>query len=64
MQPNPLGKRRIVFSARYRRKRTTVLFLNYASRDVVQTFTGLLPPFGRLRRLGYQISQFGFTAVK
>ena len=42
----------------------TVLFLNYASRDVVQTFTGLLPPFGRLRRLGYQISQFGFTAVK
>ena len=42
----------------------TALFLNYAGRDVVQTFTGLLPPFTRLRRLGYQISQFGFTAVK
>ena len=42
----------------------TALFLNYASRDVVQTFTGLLPPHTRLRKLGYQISQFGFTAVK
>lgn len=42
----------------------TVLFLNCAGRDVVQTFTGLLPPFTRLRKLGYQISQFGFTAVK
>ena len=35
-----------------------------AGRDVVQTFTGLMPPYSRLRRLGYQISQFGFTAVK
>ena len=42
----------------------TALFLNYAGRDVVQTFTGLLPPHSRLRKLGYQISQFGFTAVK
>lgn len=42
----------------------TALFLNYAGRDVVQTFTGLLPPYTRLRKLGYQISQFGFTAVK
>lgn len=25
---------------------------------------GLMPPYSRLRRLGYQISQFGFTAVK
>lgn len=38
--------------------------LNCASRDTVQTFTGLLPPFTRLRKLGYQLSQFGFTAVK
>lgn len=42
----------------------TALFLNCAGRDVVQTFTGLLPPYTRLRKLGYQISQFGFTAVK
>lgn len=42
----------------------TVLCLNCASRDVVQTFTSLLPPHTRLRRLSYQISQFGFTAVK
>ena len=41
-----------------------VLCLNCAGRDVVQTFTGLMPPYSRLRRLGYQISQFGFTAVK
>ena len=41
-----------------------VLCLNCAGRDVVQTFTGLMPPYRRLRRLGYQISQFGFTAVK
>lgn len=40
------------------------LCLNCATRDVVQTFTGLMPPYSRLRRLGYQISQFGFTAVK
>lgn len=40
------------------------LCLNCANRDVVQTFTGLMPPYSRLRKLGYQISQFGFTAVK
>lgn len=40
------------------------LCLNCARRDVVQSFTGLMPPFTRMRRLGYQISQFGFTAVK
>ncbi len=41
-----------------------VLCLNWASRDVVETFTGLLPPHTRIRKLSYQISQFGFTAVK
>lgn len=40
------------------------LCLNCARRDVVQSFTGLMPPYTRMRRLGYQISQFGFTAVK
>lgn len=41
-----------------------MICLNCARRNVVQTFTGLMPPFTLLRRLGYQISQFGFTAVK
>ena len=41
-----------------------LICLNWAGRDVVETFTGMLPPVTRLRRLGYQISQFGFTAVK
>lgn len=35
------------------------LCLNCARRDVVQSFTGLMPPYTRMRRLGYQISQFG-----
>lgn len=44
---------------------TPVVFcLNYAKRDVVESFTGLLPPYTRSRKLGYQIGQFGFTAVK
>lgn len=42
----------------------TVLCLNCAARDVVESFTGLLPPYTRRRKLSYQISQFGFTAVK
>lgn len=41
-----------------------MICLNCAQRSVVQVFTGLMPPFTLLRRLGYQISQFGFTAVK
>ncbi len=41
-----------------------VICLNYASRDVVELFTGLLPPYTYLRKIGYQISQFGFTAVR
>lgn len=45
-------------------KKNVMICLNCATREVVQTFTGLLPPYNRLRRLGYQISQFGFTAVK
>ncbi len=45
-------------------KSPILICLNWAKRDVVETFTGMLPPVTRLRRLGYQISQFGFTAVK
>lgn len=42
----------------------TTICLNYASRDVLESFTGLLPPYTRMRKLGYQLAQFGFTAVK
>lgn len=38
--------------------------LNFATRDVVQSFTGLMPPYSWTRRIGYQISQFGFTAAR
>lgn len=41
-----------------------LLCLNSATRAVVQSFTGLMPPTTWLRRMSYQISQFGFTAVK
>lgn len=42
----------------------TEICLNCAARDVVESFTGMLPPYTRRRKLSYQISQFGFTAVK
>lgn len=45
-------------------KTPLTLCLNYAKRTVVQSFTGLMPPYSWTRRIGYQISQFGFTAVK
>lgn len=41
-----------------------LLYLNKARREVVETFTGLLPPYSRLRRLGYRFYQFGFTSVE
>lgn len=40
-----------------------MLYLNKARREVVETFTGLLPPYSRLRKLGYRFYQFGFTSV-
>lgn len=39
------------------------LYLNGADREAVETFTGLLPPRGWLRRFGYKIYQFGFTST-
>lgn len=44
---------------------TPVCFcLTCARRNVVENFTGLLPPFTSARKMGYRISQLGFTAVK
>lgn len=42
---------------------SVMLYLNQAQREVVETFTGLLPPYSRLRRLSYRLYQFGFTAT-
>lgn len=39
-----------------------VICLNKASTDVVESFTGLLPPYNRLKRILYRYSQFGLTA--
>ncbi len=39
-----------------------VICLNRVSRDVLESYTGLLPPYTPLRRLGYQIGQFGLTS--
>ena len=38
------------------------LLLNTAQKDVVESFTGLLPPINKLRKLIYKYSQFGLTA--
>ena len=38
------------------------LYLNQAGMDAVETFTGMLPPFTRSRRIAYQLYQFGLTA--
>lgn len=35
--------------------------LNYAERDVLETYTGMLPPYTRFRKLGYRIRQLGLT---
>ncbi len=36
--------------------------LNNAEKDVVESFTGLLPPYNRLRKFIYKLSQLGLTA--
>ena len=36
--------------------------LNEAETDVVEDFTGLLPPYNRFRKIIHRLSQFGFTA--
>lgn len=40
-----------------------VLYLNHAARNVVETFTGMLPPYTHLRRFAFQIGQFGFSSA-
>ena len=40
------------------------LYLNEAAREDVESFTGLLPPYTRMRKLAYKIYQFGFTATE
>ena len=36
-------------------------YLNKTSREVTENFTGMLPPYTYLRRLGYRFSQLGLT---
>ncbi len=38
------------------------IFLTRSDRNVVENFTGLLPPYSYLRKLGYRLYQFGFTS--
>jgi len=40
----------------------TFLILNKANRDVVESFTGLLPPVNKINKILYKYSQFGLTA--
>lgn len=39
-----------------------LICLNRAGREVVESFTGMLPPYTYWRRLFYRYTQFGFTA--
>jgi hypothetical protein len=39
-----------------------VLYLNKARREVVESFTGLLPPHNKFKNMLYRLSQFGLTA--
>ncbi|MEG2239742.1 MAG: exopolysaccharide biosynthesis protein [Alistipes sp.] len=41
-----------------------VIYLNKTSREVVEGFTGLMPPYTRFRRIKEQWSQLGFMATK
>lgn len=36
-------------------------YLNKTSREVTENFTGMLPPYTYLRKLGYRLSQLGLT---
>lgn len=40
-----------------------VLYLTNAHRRVVETFTGMLPPYTFLRKILFQLGQFGFTST-
>ncbi|SHF40858.1 Uncharacterized protein involved in exopolysaccharide biosynthesis [Bacteroides luti] len=39
-----------------------LVYLNNAEKDVVENFTGLLPPYNRFRKFIYKLSQLGLTA--
>lgn len=39
------------------------IYLNNAKREVVETFTGMLPPYNFLHKFVYQLGQFGFSSV-
>lgn len=34
--------------------------LNYAAREIVESYTGVLPPYARIKTLGYRLTHFGF----
>ena len=40
----------------------TFVCLNNADKEVVESFTGMLPPYSRSKRLLYRYTQFGLTA--
>ena len=37
-------------------------YLNFASNDVVENYTGMLPPYTFFRQQKYRLSQLGLTA--
>lgn len=39
------------------------IYLSNAKQEVVETFTGMLPPYTLLHRITYQLGQFGFSSV-
>nr|WP_321378861.1 exopolysaccharide biosynthesis protein [uncultured Bacteroides sp.] len=39
-----------------------VMYLNKAEREVVESFTGLLPPSNKIKKIFYRFSQLGLTA--
>jgi len=43
-------------------KSNVVICLNKAEQEVVESFTGLLPPHNKLKKMIYKFSQFGLTA--
>lgn len=39
------------------------IYLSNAKQEVVETFTGMLPPYSLLHKITYQLGQFGFSSV-
>lgn len=42
-------------------EKPVLFYLNKTSMDATQSFTGMLPPYTYMRKLGYRISQLGLT---